>query len=224
MIMKKRNAIIVLSFIFILISAVCYSCKFNKDKSVILSGIESNSQNSGYNSGVTDINNNDTKDIANEFEKTEQAQSDLIAVHICGAVKQPGVYEIADGSRLFELINLAGGLEENAAGDYINQAEKVEDGQRYYIPTLNEMEDLSVSEKFEGLQSNDKESKQKLVNINTADAEELMTLPGIGEAKAKSIIDYRNNNGKFKNTEELMNIPGIKEGLYSKIASMIEAK
>lgn len=229
--MIKRYVIIGLTVIFVLVSGVCYSCNYSKDKTLLLSGMESNTMSTEAGSNKSDSNNTNKSVPVSEglpyeslINAKEAQDSAMITVHICGAVKQPGVYEVSDGSRLYDLINLSGGLDEEAAGDYINQAEKVTDGQRYYIPTIKELEDLPTLERIEGGISENKDNKNQFVNINTADANELMTLPGIGEAKAKSIIEYRNANGKFKSIEEIMNIPGIKEGLFNKIASKIVAK
>ena len=147
-----------------------------------------------------------------------------IYVHICGAVKKPGVYQVDTGSRIYDLIKMSGGLKKNAAGDYINQAEQVTDGQRIYIPTFHEVKSTTPEEYVQEKQntvSQTEEKKSGLININTAEAEELMTLPGIGQAKADSIIEYRTQNGKFKSIEDLMNITGIKEGVYNRISSYV---
>ena len=101
----------------------------------------------------------------------------------------------------------------------------VEDGQRIYIPTKNELDELNIEEYVTGDIKNhsDSEASEK-VNINTAGESELMSLPGIGQAKAKSIIDYRNKNGDFKAITDLMNISGIKDGLFAKIEDLIIVK
>lgn len=150
----------------------------------------------------------------------------LLYVHLCGAVEQPDVYKVVPGTRLFEVIELAGGLTKTAAADYINQAMKVEDGQRIYIPTKDEMKELDVTELLEYKQEETDTNKDlpKLVNINEADSEELMELPGIGQAKAASIIEYRSTKGEFKSIEDLMNIPGIKEGLFHQVEAYIAVK
>ncbi|NLC18309.1 MAG: ComEA family DNA-binding protein [Clostridiales bacterium] len=226
--MIKRNIVVVLLLLFVIASGFFYSCKYNADKSVILSGIEDKGSNSGIGSGNS-LNKSVTEEDIKADEPTgirQQArQTEMIAVHICGAIKEPGVYELEEGARLYDLIVLSGGLNEDAAGDYINQAQKLTDGKRYYIPTVKELEDLSIAERLEGTGNDDEDDgREKQVNINTADAAELMTLPGIGEAKANSIIEYRNTNGKFKTIEDLMKIPGIKEGLFNRIASRIVAE
>ena len=143
-------------------------------------------------------------------------------IHLCGAVRKPAVYRVGAGARLVDVIALAEGLTEAAAGDYINQAMLVADGQRIYIPTKDELKGLSPEEFIVGeVAIKEEETKQRLVNINRAGAGELMELPGIGEAKAESIIAYRNANGAFTALEELMQVPGIKEGLFGQIVAYI---
>ncbi|OLA81981.1 MAG: hypothetical protein BHW44_11505 [Roseburia sp. 40_7] len=138
----------------------------------------------------------DTKD--NRIDEDDDTESaDIFYVYICGAVANPGVYQVPSGSRVYEVIGQAGGLLEEAGADCINQAEYVTDGQMIKILTREEMaQDLS----------------------NEADADTSM---GIGESKAGSIISYREEHGKFSSIEELMNITGIKEGVYTKIKEHI---
>ncbi len=148
-----------------------------------------------------------------------------IYVHLCGAVRKPAVYRVEAGSRLVDVIALAEGLTEDAAGDYINQAMTLEDGQRIYVPTKEEVEELGYDRLVMTETAGRKEdSKPKLININRADADELMKLPGIGAAKAENIIAYREANGDFTAVEELMQVPGIKEGLYGQLAAYITVK
>ena len=147
-------------------------------------------------------------------DDTESA--DTFYVYICGAVANPGVYQVSSGSRVYEVIDQAGGLLEEAGADCINQAEYVTDGQMIKILTREEMaQDLSNEA------AADTSIEDGKVNINTADSALLMTLPGIGESKAGSIISYREEHGKFSSIEELMNITGIKEGVYTKIKEHI---
>lgn len=136
-----------------------------------------------------------------------------VYVYVCGAVNAPGVYELKEGARVFEAIQLAGGLTEAAAADAVNQARIVTDGEQIRVPTVEEAQSQGAGvagEVTEGTENNK-------ININTAGKEELMTLTGIGEAKAESIMDYREKNGSFKSIEELMQIEGIKEGVFNKI-------
>lgn len=154
--------------------------------------------------------------VASEVTESEPCN---IFVYICGSVVSPGVYELSDGARVYEAIEHAGGFKEEAAQEAINQAEKVTDGQQIYIPTKEEVEagETEVSKQWVGGDS----SLSGKVNINTASKDELMTLSGIGDSRAESIIAYRESNGPFQSVEELMNVEGIKEGVFNKIRDQI---
>lgn len=150
-----------------------------------------------------------------------------IYVHLCGAVKNPAVYKVEENTRLVDVILLAGGLTENAAGDFVNQASLLEDGQQIYIPTIDEVKDKTPLEFATSVPLNKNEnsnSKNSIININVASQEELMTLPGIGEAKAKSIVDYREKHNGFQSIEEIKNIDGIKDSVFNKIKDSISVK
>ena len=163
----------------------------------------------------------------------QNSDSKLIYVHICGAVKNPAVYSLPEGSRVCDGIAKAGGLTENAADDYVNQARFLTDGERVYIPKKDELSDLSTSQYAAGqpVSSSDGSqggsgvqagSTEKLpVNINTAGVSELTTLPGIGESRAESIIAYRESHGAFSRIEDIMQISGIKGAAYEKIKDRI---
>lgn len=166
---------------------------------------------------------------------------DLLYVHVCGAVAEPGVYELSAGSRVYEAVALAGGFTEEAAKDYVNQAQVVTDAAKIVIPTVEEAELLCAKEADSaqygiltmepaavGTQAAsgtgavpDVKSTGGLVNLNTAGKAELCTLPGIGEAKADAIIQYRTQIGCFTSKEQLMEISGIKEALYTKLQDQI---
>lgn len=157
---------------------------------------------------------------------TEQANC---FVHICGAVEKAGVYELPAGSRIFEVIALAGGHTAEACTEYLNQAEKITDGMQIYIPTEEEVQNGAFNTGAEKTAAakesgNTQEEAEKLININTADKEKLLTLPGIGESRAESIIAYRTENGGFTAIEDIMNISGIKEGAFQKIKDKICVK
>lgn len=134
-----------------------------------------------------------------------------IYVQVSGAVNAPGVYQLPAESRVFMAIELAGGLSPEADESSLNQAESLQDGQQIYVCAVGEQARQETVPESDGR-----------VNLNTATAEELMTLPGIGQSKADSIISYRESNGGFGAVEDLMKIEGIKEGVYSKIKDRIK--
>lgn len=227
--MKKKWIITGLTCVFLLLSGISYSCAYRKESPVLLStalgkeeeaSIPGPDETDNLQGDITgSISEAGTTNITTDGLKNNPS---LFRVHICGAVQNPGVYQVEDGSRLVDLIKIAGGLTDTAAGDYINQAAAVTDGQRIYIPDKDELKDISASEYQEGQQGAAEASgENSLININTADAEALMSLPGIGQAKADNIIAYRAANSSFKKIEDLMNVPGIKQGLFGQISSRI---
>ncbi len=143
----------------------------------------------------------------------ENDTAETVFVYVCGAVNTPGVYELEKNARVFEAVEMAGGLTAEASAESVNQARTVADGEQIYVLTVEEAktQGAGVGETIIT------EGTDKKVNINTAGKEELMTLTGIGEAKAQSILDYREEHGKFGSTEDLMQIEGIKEGVFNKI-------
>lgn len=156
-------------------------------------------------------------------EKTEEEQSapeeqkdpaETVYVYVCGAVNAPGVYELKEDARVFEAISLAGGMTAEAAPEAVSQARTVADGEQIYVPTVQEIQMQGAG--VEDIVTGNADVSGK-VNINTAGKEELMTLTGIGEAKAQSILDYREKHGRFGSIEDLMLIEGIKEGVFNKI-------
>ncbi|MBD5548520.1 MAG: ComEA family DNA-binding protein [Lachnospiraceae bacterium] len=142
-------------------------------------------------------------------------------VHICGAVKEPGVYTLEGVSRIYQAVEKAGGFREDAARDYLNQADLITDGMKIYIPTEAEVEETGMMNNWDTSGSDSADEKNLLVNINTAGEELLCTLPGVGSTKAKSIISYREKNGPFEAKEDIMNVEGIKDGLFEKIKDSI---
>lgn len=146
--------------------------------------------------------------------------SGTLYIDVCGEVNFPGVYELPPGSRVYEAVEKAGGMTEKAAASSLNQAEKLTDGQQVYVPSGEEAEGQAAGREgtagLEGISSDGK------VNINTASKEELMTLTGIGEVKAESIIRYREEQGSFQSVEDIKKIEGIKEGVFSKIKDQIK--
>lgn len=179
--------------------------------------------------------------INNLFITEETSTLDYIVVEVKGSVKVPGVYEVKKGSRVSDLIYEAGGLLDNADTSIINLSKELADEMVVVIynnDEINEMKKGSTSVKYierqcvcpilendacieEVISNNSIENKTGLVSLNTGTIEELMTLPGIGESKAKLIIKYRDENGGFKKIEDIMNVKGIGESMFEKIKSYI---
>ncbi|MCQ4635829.1 helix-hairpin-helix domain-containing protein [Anaerovorax odorimutans] len=149
-------------------------------------------------------------------EETEEPES--IIVDVGGAVNTPQVVELKADSRVADAVSAAGGLKSNADTAGINQAAFLSDGEKVYIPAKGE--DISGIAAAAAEQGSSGEQKTK-VNINTATAEELQTLNGVGPATAEKIMDYRKNNGYFKKPEDLKNVSGIGDKTFEKLKEQI---
>ena len=156
-----------------------------------------------------------------EFQGTEitENEAEEIYIYVCGEIQKPGVYVLSEGSRVYDLFAMAGGFTKAAATDYWNQARLLRDGEMIYVPTKEEVKDRTFEAQEGDTSKTDDPDK---VNINTASKEELMTIPGVGEAKASAIIAYRKEHGKFSSIEEVKQVEGIKDGVYSKMKDYIE--
>ena len=153
-----------------------------------------------------------------ELFETEDSKA-LIYVYVCGQVVSPGVYELAEGNRIFHAIDLAGGALPEGDIGRLNLAALLYDGQKIYVPSYEETETYAASEPSDLMNGSNETAAR--VNINQATKEELMQLPGIGTSKAEAIVQYRQEHGYFKSVEELMLVPGIKEGTYEQIKDRI---
>ena len=167
--------------------------------------------------------------IENKIEDNIENEKRKIVIHITGQVKNPGLVYLDEGARIADAIKEAGGSTKDAALDKVNLAYILEDGQKIYIPNKNE----KISEiqyiitdsgenvlKDAGKESNVKGGIKK-VNINSANQEELETLPGVGPALAVRIIEYRNSNGKFEKVEDVQNVKGIGDSKFTNIKEYI---
>ncbi|HBJ2621042.1 competence protein ComEA [Clostridium botulinum] len=152
------------------------------------------------------------------YENEEKIKDKNIVVEIKGEVKTPDVYELNDESIVKDVIEIAGGLTEEADISNINRAQKLKNHELIYIHNKNEVkENLSYSQNT--VTKSDSSGK---ININCAQLEELKNLNGIGEAKAKRIIEYRENIGTFNSVEDIKNIDGIGEKSFEKLKEQIE--
>ena len=191
--------------------------------------------------------------LVSELSAAEEAGSEsvlpavtgqgVIYIHVCGAVRQPGVYELKAGSRVYEAVQAAGGFAEGADQDYVNQAQTLGDGIKLVIPTMEEAVEAREREAVSGTtqeetshiqigivgdtssagsageeQTKDSDGR---ININTASEAQLCDIPGIGATRAAAIAAYRESHGGFQKPEDIMKVSGIKEGMYEKIKDSI---
>lgn len=157
--------------------------------------------------------------VEKEDALQKETKEQFIYVYVCGQIQAPGVYTIPEGSRVCDLFAKAGGFTKGAATDYWNQARLLKDGEMIYVPSKEEVKDRTFES---GGISEAKANTTKKVNINTASKEELLTIPGVGEAKASAILAYRQEHGSFSSLEELKKVDGIKDGVFSKMKDHIE--
>lgn len=163
-------------------------------------------------------------EILNSVEngETDNEEENKILIHITGSVKAEGVVILNSGDRIIDAIEAAGGEKEDADLSKLNLAYILQDGEKLYVPSINDTEEkVYVTAEngenviTEGAGNTDKvDGKKETVNINTATKEELMTLPGVGESTAIKIIDYRKSNGKFQKIEDIKNVPGIGDSKF----------
>lgn len=232
--MKSRlQLIVVLLFIgtagiiFILSGRTTQS----NDNSVDLEVVEGDEAN--YSTDITSqmmkseiVHQNENSQQEEEIKNENNPENpEMIFVHVCGAVKKEGVYQVINSARVVDAIKAAGGLTKAAASYGINQAELLKDGMQIYIPTKKEVKVNKVIPSglpsVTGASDISKNANTEIVNINTATKEELMKLNGVGEAKAALIINFRETNGGFKNINDLMKIKGIKQKFFDKIKDSI---
>ncbi len=161
------------------------------------------------------VSGEDGNQVVSVGETGNQTEGKTIQVFVCGAVRSPGVYELPEDSRVNLAIDAAGGFREDANKNYWNLAAVLKDTDKIYVPTMSEkVEVLPTETSSVGVSAFP-------ININKATAEQLMTLPGIGEAKAKAIVAYRNEHGAFQKNKDLMKVTGIGEKMYSQLSEYI---
>lgn len=200
---------------------------------------ESDGSDAGNGTGSDSGKHTSDADIDNGSEAVsdKEMQQAMIYVDVCGAVANPGVFQLAAGSRVFQAIEAAGGYLPEAALTCVNRAGVLTDGQQLYILTQEEMErqgldPAEMAKASDGQMNGSAGTGQNTgmaaqvqqdnrININTADEAQLTTLTGIGATRAQAIIAYREENGPFVAIEDIMNVQGIKEGTFAKIKDEI---
>ncbi len=207
-----RSKYILWVMIIIIFSGSVVSCSKDETERVSISAGTTESEKTESGSVEEEAEYNRSEQV-NGNGQSQSSFEDRICVYVCGAVETEGVYELPEGSRVYEAIEMAGGLTDEAATGQINQAEILTDEMQIYIPTKEEVT-LQILQR--------EEETDGKININTATKEELMKLSGVGEAKAESIINYREEHGSFQKIEDIMQISGIKEGMFQKIKDKIK--
>lgn len=170
--------------------------------------------------------NTETEQAADNQDANKSEGEGEVCVDIGGAVENPGVYKVKNGTRLYEVIEMAGGLRSDADTDSVNQAAVVEDGVKIIIPIYLISENREEAPENTNGKSSSSEVKipvnsdSNFVNINTADKEQLKTLSGIGDVIADRIIEYR-STARFNKKEDIMSVKGIGSAIYEKIKDRI---
>lgn len=195
-----------------------------------------------------ELKKSEVYDLEVEEKKTNNLEIEeaikYITVDIKGEVKSPGVYKIEEGKRVVDAINASGGLTKKAVTKYINLSKVLKDEDVIIINNISELEKIEDKKNIEEIKINNKSNisvkesdvitndksdivkesdsnKNTIVNINTCTLEELLSINGSGESKAKSIIEYRENVGLFTSKEDIMKVSGIGNSLYDKIKDYI---
>ena len=174
-------------------------------------------------------NNPELISMQNMIEDLKAAK---LTVHVAGAVNNPGVYNLPAMSRVVDAVEQAGGATESANLDEINLADYIKDGQKIEVPSLGKSNNgaanynfsdnlLNLNTQKNSSESNQTKDKNELVNINTANASELQSLPGIGATIANSIIKYREENGNFQTIDELKNVSRIGDKTFDKLKDLV---
>ncbi len=154
---------------------------------------------------------NEDGDSSGNVGELSDFKENLIWVHVCGQVNNPGVYSFSENSRVFDAVEAAGGFRKEADRDSVNLAMNLTDEGKIYIPSIKEENESGGQSQSDGR-----------INVNTATLNDLMSLPGIGEKRAESILKLRDSKGSFQTVEELLEAEGIKEGIFEQIKDFIK--
>lgn len=218
--MRSKYILISVIILFILVSGIIYGIDDGEESVHYILGPRDDSHMDYSGEKVEDqvLNIDKGTDKLLETSMTvmdSQSLEQEIVVHIHGFVTSEGVYKLDQGARVYEALALAGGLTEEGSSRMINQARFLVDGESIYFPSVDEEVEMEATKVLE-------EINDPRIDINKADRDRLMELPGIGDTKARSIIAYRQLNGGFKNAEEIMSVSGIKESLYESLKGLIK--
>jgi competence protein ComEA len=216
--LKKRTLIIII--VVVLLGSATYGLNYSETDN-IADSLERNVDNLDETVSADDENESVLDD---ESENSTELEIKIIFVDIDGAINNPGTFQLPEGTRLCSLVEIAGGLKENADTRFINRAEKLHDEQKVYIPEMGEEIDLAaISAKEDSIDADD-EAKDGMVNINTANTSKLESLPGIGEVIAARIVEYRESKECFSCIEDIKKVSGVADGKFNQIKDLIKVK
>lgn len=219
--MKIRNTLLIMIFLWTVIALG--ACREKKEE-ILIGTDETLSQEADSENGQEKASLEKQGEENTDAEDSQKSIS-TVWVDVSGAVKSPGVYELAEGSRVFQAIEAAGGFTGEADIQWLNQAETVADGEKILVYTREETQALreqGILSGQEGQESSEAGTGgQKKININQASLEELQEIPGIGEVRARAIIDYREEAGGFGSIEDIQQVSGIKGKTFEKIEAYI---
>lgn len=217
--LSKEQIVLALLVVVVIIGILILLINEQLSKAVIVSTM------SEKNVISKEINEQNGLLSSNDTVKGLDKEEERIIIHIAGEVKQSGVYELPEGARVIDAIMAAGGETAYADLDSINLASAISDGEKIYVPSMIEtkLNDKPYSNSNTNKGSSLRSSSNK-ININKASSKELEELPGIGPSKASSIIDYRNEIGRFSDLEQLTNVSGIGEKTLQKIKNKISVR
>ncbi|WP_370831714.1 helix-hairpin-helix domain-containing protein [Clostridium sp.] len=225
---KKVIGIIIVLFITATVSILTYGKNKNnvfKDEymqNIFIDeeniSVEKDNSNTDYLKETENENNNLVIENSNKNKNLQTSSNNTIVVEIKGEVMKPDVYTLSEGSIIKDLIEMAGGLTEEADISNINRAKEINNHDLIIIRNIN---DVNIDVEAENNEVNE-ESDDGKISINDSDISKLKEIPGIGEVKANSIISYREKNNGFKSIEELKNVDGIGEKTFEKIKDSIK--
>lgn len=222
--MKKIIGILLLSVCVTAGAAACGGTEIALDESAAPAAVTSTELTAADTSAAppASAQTGEEETLAQETAPAPEQTSATICVYVCGEVMTPGVYSLPEGARIYEALALAGGLTTAADTGVVNQAQTLTDGMMVRIPAIGESSAPDPVQTADGTTvMNGTSGTSALVNINTADAAQLMTLPGIGEAKAAAILAFRDQHGSFASKEELKSVSGIGDAIYRNLESRI---
>lgn len=161
----------------------------------------------------------DFSDVSEDELVKEVSSDSTVFVHVSGEVACPGLYELCEGSRLYDAVQAAGGFTKEADSDYANLAEIVSDGCKYTIYSVSEVSEMALKE-----QDNSPYTEDGQLDINSADASSFMELSGIGQTRAQAIVAYRDEHGLFQKIEDIMEVSGIGQSTFDNIKDSITVR